>query len=185
MGWTGVYVDRCPTGKDRIQMAVHQEGYSFDEGYRKSEIVDSAIVGSTVYLAVHFINTDAGVDETYGAVVLTSYDKHRQEFFTKGMSDTMGPYAYDCPKRLLDKLSPTEDTYANQWRKMCETVRKKKTEDRKDALATMEKGKIKINGREGTWTPFSLHGRKVFVNWEINKYMTMARIRQVGYEICK
>lgn len=39
-----------------------------------------------------------------------------REFVVKSEDESMGPYRYDCPKRLLNKLTPTESTYAQEWR---------------------------------------------------------------------
>ncbi|MDN5375448.1 MAG: hypothetical protein PWQ39_488 [Thermacetogenium sp.] len=31
----------------------------------------------------------------------------------------MGPYCYDCPERILKLLTPTENEWANEWRRKC------------------------------------------------------------------
>lgn len=124
MGWTRTWKDTCPKGNDRIMMAIEQEGYEYKEKTRSNHVIDSALVGTTVYLAVHHINTENGVDEVYGAVILTEYDPKRNNFFTKGISETMGPSDSKCPKRILDKLSPTDNEYANEWRNRCRNKKK-------------------------------------------------------------
>jgi len=41
-------------------------------------------------------------------------------FGYKDMDETMGPYSYDCPRSILDKLTPTDHEYALKWRRECE-----------------------------------------------------------------
>jgi hypothetical protein len=35
------------------------------------------------------------------------------------MSETMGPYNYDCPASILDLLGPPGNEYAANWREAC------------------------------------------------------------------
>lgn len=35
------------------------------------------------------------------------------------LSETMGPYSYDCPASILDLLGPPGNEYAAQWREQC------------------------------------------------------------------
>ncbi len=35
------------------------------------------------------------------------------------LTETMGPYNYGCPARILDLLSPTDNEYALAWREKC------------------------------------------------------------------
>jgi hypothetical protein len=39
-------------------------------------------------------------------------------FGVKDMDETVEPYYYDCPKRILDLLTPTNDERANHWRQV-------------------------------------------------------------------
>ncbi len=115
MGWTGSYLPMKPSGEKRMRLAIMQE---VDE----SQVVDSALVGTTVYLAM---KDHRGI---FGAVILTEY--HNHEFCTKAMSDVCVPYVYDCPKRILDKLTPTDDENANKWRERCRTRYEEKKAER-------------------------------------------------------
>ena len=88
--------------------------------YPKMEVVKSAMVGSTYYAAVRTTNSETGYDKIWGAVVLTSTKKDDGfNFGYKDMSEDMGPCYYDCPKRILDLLSPTDNEYALNWRRKC------------------------------------------------------------------
>jgi hypothetical protein len=35
------------------------------------------------------------------------------------MDETMGPNGYNAPARVLDKLTPTDSQFANEWREVC------------------------------------------------------------------
>ncbi|NJM50250.1 MAG: hypothetical protein HC843_04650 [Sphingomonadales bacterium] len=37
----------------------------------------------------------------------------------KDMDETMGPYHYNCPSKILNMLSPTENESAKEWRAKC------------------------------------------------------------------
>ena len=119
MGWTGTPMWRNPKGKERVRLAIEQE-------VDAERVIDSALVGNTVYLAMTRGN------DVFGAVITTSFCHH--EFITKAMSEDMLPYCYDCPKRLLDKLTPTDDPESLKWRKEClerhEAKRKERAEKR-------------------------------------------------------
>ena len=56
----------------------------------------------------------------FAAVVLTRTDtKEYYNFYYKDMDETCGPYECNCPKYILDMLSPTNNEYANKWREAC------------------------------------------------------------------
>ena len=121
MGWVGTYTGRNLKGKERMEFAIKQE-------IDQKRVVDSAIVGTTVYVAMKY-STLKNAEGVYGAVILTGYKDG--EFQTNAMTEFSGPYSYDCPKRILDKLSPlvgddksTES--ARKWRRACEERRTKK-----------------------------------------------------------
>ena len=98
----------------------------------KYEVVKSAMVGSTYYAAVKVTKfaTEFKPEQSdvWAAVVLTSVDsKDHFNFSYKDMDETCGPYKYDCPKGILDLLTPTDNEYANNWRAKCrEQLEKKK-----------------------------------------------------------
>lgn len=187
MGWTGTYMS-CPKGKDRINEAIKQEGYNFtkqypDGGYRKSEVIASAMVGTTVYLAVRRIDTQQDIDTVYGAVILTGYNSQRSEFLTKSIDETMGPCECSCPKRILDLLSPTEYEYAKDWRKRCEEYR---TEVNGRAALKRLKVGTRIRLHDSAHTVLTAHiyrHRLVFVNFMTCTYYNQAYVYRTGYDV--
>ena len=76
-------------------------------------VIDSSVTGNVYYAAYQSSKTG----EVYGLVV--SFSRKGNVISYKDMEETMMPYYFDCPIRILNKLSPTENTYANQWRQSC------------------------------------------------------------------
>lgn len=117
----------------------------FLEGLNRGyyNVLKSSISGSTYYAAVQHLKRYVGKDEndesqyedipenertTFAVIFLTSTNsKDYFNFSYKDMSECSGPYQYDCPKGILDLLSPTDNKYALEWRKACyENIAKKK-----------------------------------------------------------
>lgn len=76
-------------------------------------IVKDAIIDTTYYAAMK----DTKTGEVWGLIVLT--DICNGEFGYKDMSEDMMPYYFDCPKEIIDPLSPTDNEYAIKWREHC------------------------------------------------------------------
>jgi hypothetical protein len=134
MGWTSYRATHYKKGK--IDRKAECDAY-FLEGLNRGhfDVLKSSMVGSTYYAAIkplkkggskdengNYIYVDIPKEEQYvfAVVFLTSTD--RKDYFNfsyKDMSEDMGPYQCDCPKGILDLLTPTENEMANEWRKMC------------------------------------------------------------------
>lgn len=181
MGWTGCFIDCPKTKEERIREALRQEGYHAED------IVDMALVGTVLYMAVRLQN---GI--VYGTVLLTNYDRYRQEFYTKVIGEDMGPCEIDCPKRILDKLSPTDNEYAITWRDRCDAKRKSNTERKKnDKLGNLPYGsQIRLlgsnGGRDFTGTILYVekrHGRKAFIDYSRMSRFSKPLVEAVGWEL--
>lgn len=86
----------------------------FDRG--DYTIVKSAVKGSTYYAALKNKNTQ----EISGMVCLTRTSTVDHFNFTyKEIWEDMGPGESNCPKSILDMLTPTQNQYANEWRQRC------------------------------------------------------------------
>lgn len=85
-------------------------------------VLDSAIVNRTeYYAAVETLRPD-GTREVWAAVFLLKFHPRARDGYTfgyKDMCETMGPYAWRCPLRILDLLTATENEYAKGWREKC------------------------------------------------------------------
>lgn len=134
MGWTSYHAEHYKNGK--IDRKAECDAY-FLEGLNRGyyDVLKSSMVGSTYYAAVKPLKKYGGKDENgntiaidipveeqrvFAVVFLTSTDrKDYFDFSYKDMSEDMGPYQCDCPKSILDLLSPTDNENANEWRKIC------------------------------------------------------------------
>ena len=139
MGWTSYHATHYKNGKvDRkaeCDKLYNSDAISWTEDRKvigKYEVLKSSMVGTTYYAAVKktiFATKDKPENiQVFGTVCLTSTDvKDYYNFAYKDMDETCGPCKYDCPKGILDLLTPTESEYANEWRKQCyEHLDKKK-----------------------------------------------------------
>lgn len=127
MGWLEYRAEHYKNGKvDR--KAEMDSKYNWEDESRKVEVLKSSMVGSTYYAAVKSFNKTNGYECVTAAICLTSTNnKDYYNFAYKGMDESCGPYRYDCPKGILDLLTPTENEYAREWRKACyENLAKKK-----------------------------------------------------------
>ena len=109
------------------------------------EVVKDAVVGTTYYAAVKSPH-----DGKVGAVIiLTKIDRNSYcNFGMKWLGEEDGPFKCECPKSVLDALSPTDNEYALEWREKCRANKKDTT--LKDApVGTKLKVTLK-NGEERT-----------------------------------
>lgn len=115
MGWTEYIATEFKKGRvDR--KAECDKIFNWSNETTTSKVLKSTMVGSTYYAAVEY--TRNGKTEVYGMVCLTSV-RERYLFAYKDMSEDMGPYQYDCPKSIIDLLTPTDNEWANEWRQKC------------------------------------------------------------------
>ena len=114
MGWW--YQDTQP--KDLKEFFSTQFGTGERNGVFR-EIVDLALVNMReVYMAYRIKDIEKNEDKVIGIVILVDYARDGH-FGYKDMDESMGPNYYNCPKRILDLLTPTEYEYAQEWRRLC------------------------------------------------------------------
>ena len=118
MGWTYTHRDKGTSVKDFFQQRFGVE------------ILDCAVVKlRTAYMAIR------GRDQRVYAVVCL-LDYRREDYFNfgyKDMDETMRPFYHECPKRILELLTPIPDNAdgyasnnAREWRRQCwDNIRKK------------------------------------------------------------
>lgn len=134
MGWISYHATHYKN--DRIDRKAELD--SLWETDATFKILKSSVIGSTYYAAVK------GDDRIFGMVILTHTDmKDCFNFSYKEISEDAGPYYYDCPKGILDLLTPTDNKYANVWREKCyENIKAKRDPN---ALMNLPEGsKIKV-----------------------------------------
>lgn len=115
MGWTTYW---APATTKTADLVIKELTCSNE--VRTWEVLDHAMRGSVFYGLVKVTTIADGSTRYYGAVWLTS--RRGGEFGYKDMSEDCGPYYYDCPKRILDKLdalAPNPGQGAVEWRQAC------------------------------------------------------------------
>jgi hypothetical protein len=141
MGWTSYHATHYKNGK--VDRKAECDAY-FMEGLNRGyyDVLKSSMVGKVYYAAVKplkkynkdndgnqiIVDIPINEQEVIGVVFLTSTDsKDYYNFSYKEMDETVGPCYYDCPKGILDLLTPTNSEWANNWRTKCrEQLEKKK-----------------------------------------------------------
>lgn len=84
------------------------------------ETLDSYCTANAVYLAVKRTEKDKSV--IYAVVCLYECRGGHYNFGYKDIPETMLPYYYDCPDRILDILDPPENEDALKWRTRCREI---------------------------------------------------------------
>lgn len=108
-----------------------------------SSAVDFAVVGSVAYILFEFEDPHkAGC--RVRTIEVWKLTKRDGEVGYKPISEYMGPYYWDCPKRLLDRCTPTTCPTANQWRTKCAVIRQAKARVRRLKVGQ----RIEYNGVE-------------------------------------
>lgn len=106
MGWLFTYKPRGESMK---------EFFSKEFNGENGQVLDVALVNfREAYIAYQL------GDEVIALVCLVDYDNNSYyNVGYKDMDETMGPRYYNCPKRILEKLTPTQNEYAREWREAC------------------------------------------------------------------
>lgn len=113
MSWTGynkMYCITKPNGTIDRKAELDHELFNNNERFT---LVKSIMVGSVYYAAVRRELTG----EVQGWVVLTMVND--VDFLYKDICETSGPYDCQCPKSILNLLTPTDSEWANEWREKC------------------------------------------------------------------
>lgn len=137
LGWTWTAATHIRNGK--IDRKAECDAY-FMEGLNRGfyQVLKSSMVGSTYYAAVKalkkcnpdgdgYLDIPPEEQPVFAVIFLTSTDKKSAfDFGYKDMDETVGPYKYDCPRTILNLLSPTDNAYALEWRRICQENWKRK-----------------------------------------------------------
>lgn len=119
MGW--LYM-RCLNGYSGPRQYLDAQ-FTCQRPDHRSTVLRSALVGRRVYYAaVEHNPTDSGEREVFALVCLVRYNPRDHEgyiFGYKEMDEGMGPNEADCPESILDLLTPTDWSFALDWRARC------------------------------------------------------------------
>lgn len=151
MGWTSFQIHKTTKTIDVLRRELEQD----DQGKTRArfKLLDSSMHGSTFYGVMQLTSWDTKTPDgssaervqVYGIVVKTerknTYPRSQYvDFYYKDMDESMQPYSYDCPVRmldLLDKLAPVTEpaSGAYKWRAACRQHHADKAESRRDRAA--------------------------------------------------
>ena len=120
MGWTSYHAEHYDK-HGKVDRKAECDKYCNCSGEKFIDVVlKSSMKGSVYYAAVERTDKKTEKKSTWGIVILTSVDNNQWHNFTyKPISEDMWPYYYDCPKGILDLLSPTTNENAVNWREQC------------------------------------------------------------------
>lgn len=161
MGWTSFQIHKTTKTIDVLRRELEQD----DQGKTRArfKLLDGVMRGATFYGVMQVTTWDTSTPdastrervETYGMVVLTERKNTHPasqyvDFYYKDMDESMQPYYYDCPVRmldLLDRLAPVTEpaSGAYKWRAACRQRNADKAESRRDRAAARKALRTFIN----------------------------------------
>lgn len=169
MGWTEYHAQYYKNG--RIDRKKEMDS-GFSDGY---EVVKSTMVGSTYYGAIRYKG------EVFACVALTGTRDREWWFAYKDMDETEGPYCYDCPKSILDLLTPTDNKWAKEWRRKCRERIAEKKEFEHLPIGTMIVTPWGNSDGELILTKYYEKGRTAWQNSQ--GYLSKSKILEHGYKV--
>lgn len=115
MGWTGTHKDRNCSLLDFFKQELE-----YDNSASRLELLDLAAPRRNVaYGACRYTDKTTNESYVFAIVVLIKWaPRSRHNICYKEMSESMGPFEYDCPPRIFRLIEqfPPRDQYAQEWR---------------------------------------------------------------------
>lgn len=123
MGWTSYMATNYKNGKINVK-AEMDKIYTWSNEKQVCKVLKSSMVGRIYYGAIEI--TKENSREVVAAIAITSTScSDGMNFGYKGMDESMIPCYYDCPKGIMELLTPTDNAESNEWRKRVEEKRNK------------------------------------------------------------
>ncbi len=122
MGWTFTHKEK---GTDLTKWFVEHGVLRWSEtcDYEYKVLAGKTVNLSTYYGAVEKVHKETGERAVFAVVILIRHVRTKrgwgENFGYKDMSEEDGPCEAECPKSILELLTPTESEYANDWRQRC------------------------------------------------------------------
>jgi hypothetical protein len=129
MGWDSLRLDG--------QMTVAKAVKFLKNDFREHEFIEVKAVKADKYDECKYVLYAAlrKNGETFGCVFLVNWTNYNSrytnascDFSYKVMEEGLGPFYYDCPESVLDKLSPTDNERALRWREACRKTNEAKVQ---------------------------------------------------------
>lgn len=160
MGWTGsLKIDNLTT-KQWLE-----KEFTSESDDHKWELTDVSMRGSVAYGIYKSQDKKTGIVLAEGFIILTR--KEGDWIYFKEMGESVHPYYYDAPKRLLDKLDalyPPINDHARHWRNKCRETAQKKANAKLSLGDVVKFSKPLSFGsfHEDTFTFEDYHGKSSF-----------------------
>lgn len=122
MGWTSIYSNL--NNKDFV-----------NEYLTDNRVIETSIIGNEVYQ----LAMTGDKQNLYIRVTILS--RKDGMVYYKDMDESMGPYYYNCPAKLLKRSTLTDST-SIEWRGIC----RQQTQRKKDQKALIDRIKLLKNG---------------------------------------
>jgi hypothetical protein len=117
MGWTFTFKP-----KHQSLLAFFRDRWVSSMPGREREILDCAVVArKTAYVACR-VSCEKKEPYVFAAICFLAYRPHDEfNFGFKDCDESMGPYAYECPERILKLLTdlPEPSEHSKNWREKC------------------------------------------------------------------
>lgn len=114
MGWFGIYKDY----KNVAEYAANELNWDGKE----TKQLDRAVINSYVYTLVEVIG---GINKGKIFIGVDRVERKDGQWMHKSFDENCGPYAYDCPERILKRSNQTS-IVSTKWREKCRSVRSDK-----------------------------------------------------------
>lgn len=185
MGWTSCHVAGKIDRKEEIRKYFESEDCP-------TKVLKMATKGSVVYAAVEYHDQE-GERVVFATVFLTQINSNDYYNFSyKDLDESAGPFESDCPASILNLLTPTDNQYANEWRKNCRDNIESSKQKKKNpySLNNLEVG-AKIETRDPrTEEPLILQKyipfggkRAIWVNESVTFKYKVETIERMGYKV--
>jgi hypothetical protein len=116
MGWT---ITHKPRGMSLKEFFSSEFDHVNTKTGWSGKVLDCAAHLGAAYIAYEIKKDDTR--KVIAIICATRYYKDTYyNFGYKDMDEVEGPYYYDCPQRVLDLLTPTDNKTALEWRRKCQ-----------------------------------------------------------------
>lgn len=124
MGWTGIYLPKPASAKERAEKLLEIFEQEVCSQTTKTTVCKHKLVGSILYVLAETIKENGEPFKWIG-VLCTKWDKKTDELWHKLMDNSVGPVAYDCPLSWFDEV-PVYNQFDAWWREKCKFIKEKK-----------------------------------------------------------
>lgn len=116
MGWISTSV----SGKFNTEQFLKAELERSSDPEVEYIVLEHCMIGSVLYAAVEQVRyPDLPEAQSHVFAVVVNTLRIGSELSWKCIEESMGPYHYDCPTSIIDRLGEPTTGYAQTWRDNC------------------------------------------------------------------